>query len=48
MKNKLSIAVSACAIFDLEESRRIYQEKGAKAHNEYQIAHESETEHSRT
>lgn len=42
MKNKLTIAIAASAIFNLEQSRRIFQEKGLKAHNEFQIAHETD------
>lgn len=42
MKNKLVIAISSSALFDLEESQKICFEKGLKAYNEYQVTHETE------
>jgi 5'-nucleotidase len=39
---KLVIAISSRALFDLEESHRVYMEEGVDAYSRYQIAHESE------
>ena len=39
---KLVVAISSRALFDLEESHRIYTEKGVQAYCEYQIRHENE------
>lgn len=39
---KLVIAISSRALFNLEESHRIYQEQGVEAYRQYQIEHESE------
>lgn len=40
--DKLVIAISSRALFDLSESHRIYEEQGLDAYQQYQIAHESE------
>jgi 5'-nucleotidase len=40
--NKLVIAISSRALFDLSESHRIYEEQGLDAYQQYQIAHENE------
>ncbi len=39
---KLVIAISSTALFDLEESHRIFEKEGVKAYSEYQIAHEDQ------
>lgn len=39
---KLVVAISSRALFDLDESHRIYMEQGLDAYREYQIAHEDE------
>lgn len=36
----LIIAISSRALFDLDESHRIYEEKGVEAYNQYQLARE--------
>lgn len=36
----LTIAISSRALFDLDESNRIYEEQGLEAYRHYQIAHE--------
>jgi len=40
--NKLVVAISSRALFDLSESHAVYQKEGLKAYAEYQIAHEDE------
>ncbi len=40
--NNLTIAISSRALFDLEESHRIYVENGIDAYCKYQIEHEDE------
>lgn len=40
--DKLVIATSSSALFDLSESDRIYRNEGLKAYETYQIAHETE------
>lgn len=40
--NKLVVAISSRALFDLNESHEVYQKQGLKAYAEYQIAHEEE------
>ncbi len=40
--NKLVVAISSRALFDLTESHEVYQSQGLKAYAEYQIAHEDE------
>lgn len=42
ISNKLVIAISSRALFDLDESHRVFQQDGLKAYSEYQIAHEEE------
>ncbi|WP_163833730.1 5'-nucleotidase [Spartinivicinus ruber] len=42
LTDKLVIAISSRALFDLAESHRIYEEEGLDAYQEYQIAHENE------
>ncbi len=41
-KNKLSIAISSRALFDLEEGHKVYVEQGVKAYCQYQIEHEND------
>ena len=41
-QNKLVVAISSRALFDLTESHEVYQSQGLKAYAEYQIAHEDE------
>jgi 5'-nucleotidase len=38
----LTVAISSRALFDLEESNRIYVEQGLEAYRQYQIKHEDE------
>lgn len=40
--NKLVVAISSRALFDLEEGHKVYQEQGVKAYCQYQIEHEDE------
>lgn len=40
--NKLVIAISSRALFDMSESHRVYEQDGLAAYSEYQIAHENE------
>lgn len=39
---QLVVAISSRALFDLDESHRVFQEQGLRAYSEYQIAHEEE------
>lgn len=39
---KLVIAISSRALFDLSESHRVFEEQGLEAYQQYQIAHEEE------
>ncbi|MEE4251164.1 MAG: 5'-nucleotidase, partial [Alcanivoracaceae bacterium] len=39
---KLVVAISSRALFNLEESHRIYETEGLAAYHEYQIAHEED------
>ncbi|MDP1930094.1 MAG: 5'-nucleotidase [Gammaproteobacteria bacterium] len=39
---KLVIAISSRALFDLDESHRVFEEQGLEAYQQYQIAHEEE------
>lgn len=39
---KLVVAISSRALFDLEESHRVYTEQGVEAYCQYQIQHENE------
>ena len=40
--NKLVIAISSRALFNLDESHRIYEEQGLASYSEYQVEHEDE------
>jgi len=40
--NKLVIAISSRALFDLDASHQVFEQDGLKAYSEYQIAHEEE------
>lgn len=42
LDKKLVIAISSRALFNLDESHRVYQEQGLEAYSEYQIAREDE------
>src|SRR5258705_5360663 len=39
---KLVVAISSRALFDLEESNRVFEEQGVKAYHKYQLEHENE------
>lgn len=41
-KQKLVVAISSRALFDLQESHRVFTEQGVDAYCQYQIAHENE------
>ena len=41
-KQKMVVAISSRALFDLEESHRVYVEQGLDAYHAYQLAHENE------
>lgn len=43
LEGKLVIAISSRALFDLDESNRIFEEKGEEEYTKYQIEHENET-----
>ena len=40
--DKLVVVISSRALFDLDESHRIYESEGVEAYRQYQIAHEDE------
>src|SRR5205814_4056811 len=42
LADKLVVAISSRALFDLAESHRIYTEAGVDAYHHYQIEHEDE------
>ncbi len=42
LKNKLVIAISSRALFDLTDSHRVYEEKGLAAYSAYQVEREDE------
>ena len=42
MGDKLVLAISSRALFDLRESHRIYESEGVEAYRQYQIEHEDE------
>lgn len=42
ISEKLVIAISSRALFDLDESHRVFEEQGIEAYLKYQIAHENE------
>ena len=44
LQDKLVIAISSRALFNLDESHRVYQNEGLEAYSEYQIAREEEPE----
>ena len=39
---KLVIAISSRALFDLDEAHRVFEEEGLEAYSRYQIAHEQD------
>src|SRR5205085_8465909 len=39
---KLVVAISSRALFDLEESNRVFEEQGIEAYSRYQLQHEDE------
>ena len=41
-KQKLVVAISSRALFDLQQSHRVYEEQGVEAYCRYQIEHENE------
>ncbi len=41
-EGKLVVGISSRALFDLDESHQLYQEKGIEAYAKYQIAHEDD------
>ena len=41
-QNKLTIAISSRALFDLEEGHKVYIEQGVEAYCQYQIEHEND------
>ena len=42
ISDKLIIAISSRALFDLDESNQVYEKKGVEAYAKYQIKHENE------
>jgi 5'-nucleotidase len=40
--DKLIVAISSRALFNLDDSHRVYEEQGVEAYRQYQIAHEDE------
>lgn len=40
--NKLVVAISSRALFDLEESHKVFEDEGIEAYRRYQIAHEED------
>ncbi len=42
LEDKLVIAISSRALFNLDESHRVYQDEGLEAYSDYQIAREEE------
>ncbi|NQX89287.1 MAG: 5'-nucleotidase [Halioglobus sp.] len=42
LNDRLVIAISSRALFNLDESHDVYEEEGLQAYSEYQIAHEEE------
>ena len=42
LADKLVVAISSRALFDLSESHRIFTEQGVDAYQRYQIEHEDE------
>ena len=41
-KQKLVIGISSRALFDLEDSHRVFEEHGREAYCDYQMAHEED------
>ena len=39
---KLIVAISSRALFNLDESHRVFEQEGIQAYQNYQIAHENE------
>ncbi|MEQ8953531.1 MAG: 5'-nucleotidase, partial [Gammaproteobacteria bacterium] len=39
--DKLVIAISSSALFDLSESNRVFEEEGVDAYSRYQVEHEN-------
>lgn len=42
LDDKLVIAISSRALFNLDESHQVYEEQGLQAYSEYQVAHEEQ------
>lgn len=42
LDNKLVLAISSRALFDLRDSHRVYESEGVEAYRQYQITHEDE------
>ena len=42
LEDKLVIAISSRALFNLDESHRVYQEQGLEAYSQYQVEREDE------
>ena len=42
LDNKLVIGISSRALFNLDESHRIFEQEGVEAYREYQVAHEDD------
>lgn len=42
LDDKLVVAISSRALFDLQESHQVYESEGVEAYRQYQIAHEDE------
>ena len=42
LANKLVVAISSSALFNLDESNKIYEQEGIDAYADYQITHENE------
>ena len=41
-EHSLTVAISSRALFDLDESNRVFEERGLEAYRKYQIEHEDE------
>ena len=41
-KDKMVVAISSRALFDLQESHRVFEEQGVDAYCKYQIDHEDD------
>ena len=42
LSDKLVLAISSRALFDLSDSHRVYEAEGIEAYRQYQIEHEEE------